>query len=424
LAAKSLRRRRTRTILTVSGIVVGVAMILVLLSLSTGTSTQTSGLLRNLVGAEITVVNGTTPTFPGGSGGFSGTFTNTGGFGGGGFGQLFGAGNTLNASVVDSVGKVSGVYAVSPQLTTTGYVNGETTFLYGIDPTTYSNVTSGLNIASGSMLSASSTENPIVLSTTIATALDVTVGSTVTVGPNSTGGSSFIVIGTYNPGSTFGPDSRSAYILLPAAQSIAGQANQVTEIYVKTESPSLVSSVASLITSTIPGVEANTATSVTGAASTLSGTLSTFFTVIGLVALMAGGFGVINTMLMSISERTREIGTLRAMGATKGEVMRIFMTEAFVIGLIGAGVGVLIGVTVAVALPHLSGSTTAATGGFTGGFPGAGAGNALRGGLETALTADNLLLSLGLGVLVGALAGVYPAWRASRMSPVEALRHV
>jgi putative ABC transport system permease protein len=144
--------------------------------------------------------------------------------------------------------------------------------------------------------------------------------------------------------------------------------------------------------------------------------------VIGLVALMAGGFGVINTMLMSISERTREIGTLRAMGATKGEVMRIFMTEAFVIGLIGAGVGVLIGVAVSVALPYLSGSAAATTGGFTGGF--AGAGGALRGGLETALTAGNLLLSLGLGVLVGALAGVYPAWRASRMSPVEALRHV
>jgi putative ABC transport system permease protein len=422
LAAKSLRRRRTRTILTVSGIVVGVSMILVLLSLSTGTSTQTSGLLRNLVGAEITVVNGTTPTFPGGSGGFPGTGGSTGGFGGGGFRGLFGAGNTLNESVVDSVEKVSGVYAVSPQLTTTGYVDGDATFLYGIDPTTYANVTSGLNIASGSMLSADDTDNPIVLSTTFASELNVTVGSTVTVGPNSTGGSSFFVVGTYNPGSTFGPGSSSAYVLLPAAQSIAGQANQVTDIYVKTESPGLVSSVASLITSTIPGVTANTATTVTGAASTLTGTLSTFFTVIGLVALMAGGFGVINTMLMSISERTREIGTLRAMGATKGEVMRIFMTEAFVIGLIGAGVGVLIGVAVSVALPYLSGSAAATTGGFTGGF--AGAGGALRGGLETALTAGNLLLSLGLGVLVGALAGVYPAWRASRMSPVEALRHV
>ncbi len=422
MAAKSLRRRRTRTILTVSGIVVGVSMILVLLSLSTGTSTQTSGLLRNLVGAEITVVNGTTPTFPGGSGGFPGTGGSTGGFGGGGFRGLFGAGNTLNESVVDSVEKVSGVYAVSPQLTTTGYVDGDATFLYGIDPTTYANVTSGLNIASGSMLSADDTDNPIVLSTTFASELNVTVGSTVTVGPNSTGGSSFFVVGTYNPGSTFGPGSSSAYVLLPAAQSIAGQANQVTDIYVKTESPGLVSSVASLITSTIPGVTANTATTVTGAASTLTGTLSTFFTVIGLVALMAGGFGVINTMLMSISERTREIGTLRAMGATKGEVMRIFMTEAFVIGLIGAGVGVLIGVAVSVALPYLSGSAAATTGGFTGGF--AGAGGALRGGLETALTAGNLLLSLGLGVLVGALAGVYPAWRASRMSPVEALRHV
>lgn len=421
LAARSLRRRRTRTILTVSGIVVGVAMILVLLSLAAGTSTQTRGLLNNLVGAEITVVNDTTPRFPGTGTSFS--FGGGGsGFGGGGFREIFGAGTTLNQSVTSTLAAISGVSAVSPQLSTSGYIDGSSAFLYGIDPSTFSNVTNGLNIVSGTMLSASSGGSPIVLSSTLASSLNVTVNSAVTVGANSTGGESYIVVGIYNPGSTFGPQARSAYILLPAAQSIAGEADKVTEIFVKTDNPSIVSSVASVIDSTVSGVVANTATTVASTASTLTDTLSTFFTVIGLVALMAGGFGVINTMLMSISERTREIGTLRAIGAKKGEVLRMFMSEAFLIGLIGAGVGVLIGVVVSIALPSLSGSTTAATTGFPG--AGGGAGGLLRGGLETALTARNLLLSLGLGVLVGTLAGVYPAWRASRMDPVEALRHV
>jgi putative ABC transport system permease protein len=394
-------------------------MILVLLSLAAGTSTQTGGLLRNLVGAEITVVNGTTPTFPGSGGtgtGFGGGFG-----GGGGFRAIFGAGNTLNQSLATSIAAISGVYAVSPQLSTTGYIGGESVLLYGIDPSTYSDATSGLNIVSGTTLSTASAGSPIVLSSTLASELNVSVDSSITVGANSTGGASYIVVGIYDSGSTFGPTGRSAYILLPDAQAIAGETGKVTEIFVKADSADLVSSVASLIASTIKGVAANTASTVTNTASTLTNTLSTFFTVIGLVALMAGGFGVINTMLMSISERTREIGTLRAMGARKGDIMRIFMSEAFLIGLIGAGAGVLIGVLVTVALPSLTGSTAAATG-----FPGAGggAGGLVRGGLETALTPRNLLLSLGLGALVGTLAGVYPAWRASRMDPVEALRHV
>ncbi len=397
-------------------------MILVLLSLAAGTSTQTGGLLRNLVGAEITVVNDTTPTFPGGGGVFTGGVGTIGFGGGGGFREIFGAGSTLNQSVVSEIDAVSGVYAVSPQLSTTGYINGDSVFLYGIDPSTYSNVTSGLNIVSGTMLSTSSGGSPIVLSSTLASSLNVTVDSAVTVGVNSTGGMSYIVVGIYNSGSTFGPEARSAYILLPAAQSIAGETGKVTEVFVKTVNSNLVSSVASVIDSTVQGVVANTASTVTNTASTLTDTLSTFFTVIGLVALMAGGFGVINTMLMSISERTREIGTLRAIGARKGDVLRMFMSEAFLIGLIGAGVGVLIGVIVSIALPSLTGSAAATVTRFPGG--GAGAGGLLRGGLETALTVNNLLLSLGLGALVGTLAGIYPAWRASRMNPVEALRHV
>jgi putative ABC transport system permease protein len=327
----------------------------------------------------------------------------------------------LNQSIAATIKSISGVYAVSPQLSTTGYINGESVLLYGIDASTYSNVTNGLNIISGTMLSSTSAGSPIVLSSALASSLNVTVNSAVTVGSNSTGGASYIVVGIYNAGITFGPSSRSAYVLLSAAQSIAGEQGKVTEIFVKTDNANLVSSVASLIDSTISGVVANTASTVTTTASTLTNTLSTFFTVIGLVALMAGGFGVINTMLMSISERTREIGTLRAIGAKKAEVMRMFMSEAFLIGLIGAGVGVLIGVVVAIALPSLSGSATTAARGFSGGASPSGL---LRGGLETALTVNNMLLSLGLGALVGTLAGVYPAWRASRMDPVEALRHV
>jgi putative ABC transport system permease protein len=414
IAIRNLRHRKMRTALTVSGIVVGVAMILVLLSLAAGTATQTGGLLRNVVGSEITVVNSTTPAFSGGGFNFTRTGGSGGGFGGpgGGFFTTFGTGNTINESLVDTIENVSGVFVASPQLSTSGYVDGGNVFLYGIDPTTYSQATSGLTITQGSDLSS---DNQILLNSVTATNLGVTVGSQVTVGVNSTGGTKYTVVGIYSSGSTFGPLARSGYIELSDAQSISNRTGRVTEIYVKATSPSLVSQIASDI-DTISGVTANVAGTIAGSATALSNTMTTFFIVIGLVALLAGAFGVINTMMMSIGERTREIGTLRAIGATKGQVMKMFLSEAFLIGLIGAIVGVVIGVVVSFVLPSLTGAA-ASTGprGF-GGF--------IRSGLSPTLTSYNLVLSFALGSLVGIAAGIYPALRASRMDPVEALRHV
>ena len=413
MAFRSLRRRKTRTVLTVSGIVVGVGMILVLLSLAAGTSTTTTGLLRNLTGAEITVVNSTNPSFVsrGGSG--------FGGAGGpSGFRALFGGGDPISQSVANTIGNISGVYGTAPQLTVTGYADNQTVFLYGINPSSYSSVTNGINIVDGSMLSSSSESNQIVLESTFATNLNVSVGSVISVGPyaNSTNLANYTVVGLYSSGSNFGPLTRSAYIFLPIAQSISNQTGKVTQIYVKANNPTDVSQIASSIDSSISGVTAISSSNIANPASTLSSSLTTFFVVIGLVALLAGAFGVINTMMMSISERTREIGTLKAIGARSSQVVKIFMSEALLIGLIGALVGVFIGIFVSFALPLFTGSVGASNLG--------GAGALFRGALSPSVTFSNILLSLALGTLVGVLAGLYPAWRASRMDPVEALRHV
>jgi putative ABC transport system permease protein len=412
IAIRSLRRRKTRTALTVSGIVVGVAMILVLLSLAAGTSTQTSNLLRSILGAEVTVVNGTTPTFSTGvsgrNGGFFGGATNP-------LRELFGFGNTLNESIISQIEGMPGVYAISAQLSITAEINGTSAFLYGIDPDTFQKVTGGLNIVNGTALSVTAQDNEIVLEGTLAANLGADLGSVVSVKTNYTE-ANYTVVGIYSAGSSFGPQARSAYVTLANAQSLSNEVGQVSEIYVKTTDPNLVNQVATLISSSVAGVRVITANSFANPAATLSSTLSTFFSIIGLVALLAGAFGVVNTMLMSISERTREIGTLKAIGAKGSQVMRIFMSEALIIGLLGGGLGVAIGTIVTFALPSLVGSL---------GLGGLGGGTAIfRGTLQPSLTAYNLLLSFGLGASVGLVAGVYPAWRASKMNPVEALRHV
>ena len=171
MAYRSLNRRRARTALTVSGIVIGVAMILVLLSLAAGTANQTNSLIRGITGADITVVNST-----------STQVTTTGRLGATpDLRAIFGDTNTLNQSLSTKISGVSGVYAVSPELAATGFLNKTTTiFIFGIDPSSYSNVTGGLNIVNGTFLSSN---NQIVVGNALAQRLGLNIGSSVSVSP-------------------------------------------------------------------------------------------------------------------------------------------------------------------------------------------------------------------------------------------------
>jgi putative ABC transport system permease protein len=397
MAMRSLRRRRLRTGLTVSGIVVGIAMTFVLLSLVAGVQGQTTTLIRALGGADITVSNSTTTG--------AGLFGRTS--------QFTGVAPTLNESLTQSISQIPGVYAVSPELTFSGSVNGTRVTITGIDPATYSVVTSGLNIVNGT--SFSSEVNEVVLGKSVADNLNATLGGLVMVGPNSSSEQPFTVVGIFETGISF--QELAAYIPLNYGQNMTGQQGLVTEILVKCVDPNDVSAVASAITAAIPGIRATSPTTLVQQASQLVNTLGLFFAVIGLVALFAGSLGVVNTMIMSVSERTREIGTLKAMGARDSKILRIFLTEGLLIGLIGGTVGILIGALLSFLFPLFTRGIFSASGG-------AGFGSRLSGiTVAPAITPFNLALCFSLGALVGVLAGLYPAWRAARMRPVEALRY-
>ncbi|MEA1932182.1 MAG: ABC transporter permease [Euryarchaeota archaeon] len=126
--------------------------------------------------------------------------------------------------------------------------------------------------------------------------------------------------------------------------------------------------------------------------------ITRFVTGIGVISLVVGAIGIANVMLVSVTERTREIGIMKAVGARNRDVMGVFLIEAGLLGTLGSVLGVPLGLIVGF------GATRYAEVGF-------------------ALALDWMALAVVVGILVGVVAGLYPAWRAARVDPIDALRH-
>jgi ABC-type antimicrobial peptide transport system permease subunit len=126
--------------------------------------------------------------------------------------------------------------------------------------------------------------------------------------------------------------------------------------------------------------------------------------VIGAIALVVGGIGVMNIMLVSVMERTREIGIHKAIGASRGDILWQFLTEAVAITLVGGGIGTVVGVLTAVAGSSLIDISFAGVNGGISWFP-------------------IIALALGSSLAIGLFFGTWPAVRASKLEPIECLRH-
>ncbi len=137
---------------------------------------------------------------------------------------------------------------------------------------------------------------------------------------------------------------------------------------------------------------------------------TTLMAMIASISLVVGGIGIMNIMLATVTERTREIGIRRALGAKRKDIIMQFLVEAVVQTTIGGLCGALLGIAAVYTIPAVW-DQIRAWNWFTG--------NALPAKLHVA----SIFLSLGVSVLVGMVFGLYPAWRAAKLDPIEALRH-
>jgi putative ABC transport system permease protein len=279
----------------------------------------------------------------------------------------------------------------------------------------------------------------VVLDSTYATSADLAVGDTLAVG-----GTDFEVIGIVASTSSDAATASDTYIPLDTAQAMSGLDDRISDVYITAASADGVDALKTDLEAALPDATVSTqsdlASSVSGSLSTASGLVSSLGTWLSVVVLAAAFLIAILFTVSGVSRRTREFGTLKAIGWSDARITRQVAGESLVQGLIGGVVGVALGLlgllVVNLVAPTLSADAASTAG--PGGMPGAAtSGSAPSGGfgqqvaaattdvtLHVPVTVSIILIAVALAVVGGLLAGAVGGWRASRLRPAEALRSV
>ena len=293
---------------------------------------------------------------------------------------------------------------------------------------------SSLTLGSGRTLTAADAKSPVALvNSSYATQNSVKVGSTETLG-----GTKFTVVGIVTTSS-----SEDYFVPLTEAQTISGDTGDVTTVYVKASSSTEINSVATSIKSAASGSTVSTtadlASSVSGSLASTTSLLNNLGKWLAVGVLLAAFLVAVLFTLAAVGRRTREFGTLKAIGWTSRRVVRQVLGESIVTGLIGGAIGIGLGVLGAFIINKVSPALTASPstndasttgGGFGGGGGGGGfagraaAANDVTVHLNAPISINMLLLAVGLAVLGGLIAGGLGGWRASSLRPADALAKV
>jgi putative ABC transport system permease protein len=422
----AIKLRKLRAALTTLGVVIGIAAIVALLSITQGLQTTITGQLeRGLAADTLIVIPGSNAL--GGGGGEGGGFAGGGGIGGGG-----------SSSAPLYLNYTSQIDSLSPDIVTSlaiiqksGYLqNGsnvtrQVTTIVGVNFSQYASAYSTTFMAASGSVPLNPSDNDIVVGARIS---DPRLNGTLFIQANDdvnliwtnntivpfvnetyTAHVSGVLerIGGFGLG---GPSDTGVYVPLSQAEKFFGtdEADMII-VKLKNSDPATVNSTSTAITDYFGNqVSVISATAVQSLLTTIFSTVSLFLGGIAAISLLVAGIGIMNIMIVSLIERTREIGILKALGMKSRTVLYIFLTESVIIGLIGAVIGIVSGWVLANVVALFLGR-----GGIIG--------SALT--ITPILTPEVLLGALGFGVGISVIFALYPAWRASKLKPVEALRY-
>lgn len=399
-SAKAIRSHLLRSLLTILGIIVGIASVVLTVGLGLGTQREVSAQIAAL-GSDLLIV---TP----------GSSTDSSGIRGG-----FGSAATLTRSDADALAShvaVPDARAVAPEKTSSQSLEyGDTNWTTTVTGTTVSwpDVRSR-DLEYGTFFTEddeAQAEKVVVLGTETAKELfgrEAVVGQQVTIADET-----YDVIGVLSSVGSSAEQSLDDVALVPMStmiESIAGTSSSesVQTVYIKAtsadtlgaasqEAQSLLLNLHSLPDAESADFSIAAQDSLIDAATAVYKKLTILLTGIAALALLVGGIGVMNIMLVSVTERTREIGLRKALGANPRSIRNQFLAEAMILGLSGGALGVAIGVGLALILPSALGTTIVVSG-------------------------QALVAAVAVAVGIGAVFGVYPAVRAARLAPIDALR--
>ncbi|HEX6129412.1 MAG TPA: ABC transporter permease [Candidatus Limnocylindria bacterium] len=386
--ARQLARRKLRTTLTVLGITVGIWALVLFGSMANKINGLVNGASLAYEG-KVAVTDASNSTI--------------------GLGI-----SPMRITVATEVGAVDGVSAAVPEIQMIYDPNAGNSF--GIADTIQGRVAATdarpgetpLSAAEGRLLSARDEGSMVaVFGRTLADKTGARVGAPIEIR-----GSSFDVVGILEPTSTV-PDY-VAFVPLSAAQHIFAatlaapiraaipQAELISQVMAYPASGVSVDELAERIEAGVTDVTTVTRADYDKQLGASVGLINSILVGVAVISVIVGGLSVINTMAMSVAERTREIGIKRAIGGSRGRIVRELVIESGVIGLAGGLIGVALGVGV-VQLMNEAGRST---------------GNVLF-----SFTPLIAIFAVVFSTVLGMLAGMVPAWGASRLDPVQALRH-
>jgi putative ABC transport system permease protein len=395
IATDALLRNRSRSLLTMLGVIIGVAAVIVTIAIGAGARTSVSNQINSLGSNLLVVLPGSVST--------AGARTGSGGA------------STLTADDGIALAKLPGVAAVSPVVTIRAQVvaggNNWQTTATGVAPS-YTYIRSW-PMAAGTFFSQAdvvSAAKVAVLGQTVVTNLFPAggnpVGQTVLIK-----GVPFVVSGVLSAKGQSGVgQDQDDTILIPytsAAERLTGQ-TAISTLQISATNPDDIASVQAAATTLLEARHRIVAPTpddftirnladIANAASATAATMQALLAGVAAVSLIVGGIGIMNIMLVSVTERTREIGLRKSVGARRNAILAQFLIEAVVLSTTGGAIGAVIGIMGSFAVSQI-------------------------GGWPSTVPPEAVGLSVAFSALVGIFFGWYPAAKASQLNPIEALR--